>query len=392
MDRLLGYDKKYLKDINGYLTAKEIMQQPRLWQETLEIVKRNKGEINAFLAKVLSREDLRIIFAGAGSSAFIGDSVVPYLNKKIPQNIEAIPTTDIVTNPGNYLFPNKPTLLVSFARSGNSPESVATVELAEQIVDELYQIVITCNPEGELAKRTFGAENNLLLLMPEDSNDQAFAMTGSFTSMALASLLIFELGNLKTIEADTKLMIEHGKQVLDKNISKIKEIVLNDFNRTIFLGSSCLKGLAKESFIKSLELTRGEVMTNFDSSLGFRHGPKTVINDQTLIFSYLSNDKYARQYEIDLLKEFAAESGNRKIIAVSAYPDREVESLVDYFLCISDAEQQFGDDVYLIFNYVLIAQMFALFKSIQLGITPDNPCPEGNVNRVVKGVTIYPYS
>ena len=31
-------------------------------------------------------------------------------------------------------------------------------------------------------------------------------------------------------------------------------------------------------------------------------------------------------------------------------------------------------------------------QSLSLGITPDNPCPTGEVNRVVKGVTLYPYT
>lgn len=33
--------------------------------------------------------------------------------------------------------------------------------------------------------------------------------------------------------------------------------------------------------------------------------------------------------------------------------------------------------------------MLVSFKSLQLGITPDNPNPKGSVNRVVKCVTIY---
>ena len=90
-----------------------------------------------------------------------------------------------------------PTVLVSFARSGNSPESVVAVQLAEQIVTDLYQVTITCAKDGKLAKQAVGNEKNLLLLMPEKSNDQGFAMTGSYTCMALTALLVLILYRMK---------------------------------------------------------------------------------------------------------------------------------------------------------------------------------------------------
>jgi tagatose-6-phosphate ketose/aldose isomerase len=200
------------------------------------------------------------------------------------------------------------------------------------------------------------------------------------------------LNNLGKIEPDVEIIADLGERTLEEKIDQIKDIVSNDFNRAIFLGSCSLKGLARESALKTLELTGGRVMTNYDSSLGFRHGPKSVVDDRTLVFSYLSNNKHARQYEVDLIKEMAYENRNNKIIAVSDCPDREVENLADYFIYIADEKREYKDDVYLLFNYILNAQMFSLFKSIQLGVSPDNPSPDGVVNRVVKGVKIYPYT
>ncbi|QIB27605.1 SIS domain-containing protein [Caloranaerobacter azorensis] len=391
MEKIFGYDEMELKRINAYITAKEIRQQPRLWEETFNIIRKNKEKIIEFLDKVLKEKNIRIIFTGAGTSAFVGECVVPYLDRIYSQKFEAIPTTSIVSNPENYLHSDVPTLLISCARSGNSPESVATVELAEKLVDNLYQIFLTCNPEGSLAKKALQGNNSLLLLMPEDSNDKGFAMTGSFTCMVLASLLFFDIKNINSLESDIQAIVSMGERILEKYPEKIKSIAHNDFDRAIFLGSSTLMGLARESALKVLELTRGIVMTNWDSSLGFRHGPKSVINEKTLIFTYLSNDSYTRQYEIDLLKEMNSENGNKKIIGISNYLDKEIENIVDYFIYIEEVKRNYEDDVYLIFDYILIAQMFAFFKSIELGISPDNPCPDGSVNRVVKGVKIYPY-
>lgn len=391
MNTIFGYDESYLKEIQGYITAKEIRQQPKLWLETIEIMKINRKKIKKFLDEVAGENNLRIIFTGAGTSAFVGDCVVPYLDRKLSHRVESVATTDIVSNPSNYLHPHIPTLLISCARSGNSPESVATVELAESLVDNLYQIFLTCNDEGSLAQKASESDKNLLILMPPDSNDQGFAMTGSFTTMLLSSLLMFDLDVLEDIEKDIKTIVSLGEDILVNKADMLKEFAEADHDRVIYLGSSSLRGLAEEAALKSLELTRGKVVADYNSSLGFRHGPKSIINDKTLIVSYLSNDEYTRQYEIDLLKEMAQEDGGKKIIAISSYKDDPVEKLVDHFIAFNEGKKEFKDDVFLVPIYILVAQMFALFKSIRLGITPDNPSPDGVVNRVVKGVVIHPY-
>ena len=64
-------------------------------------------------------------FTGAGTSQYVGDTVVPYLRAHGDTqafSFESIGTTDIVAKPEDYLIKDEPTLLVSFARSGNSPK------------------------------------------------------------------------------------------------------------------------------------------------------------------------------------------------------------------------------------------------------------------------------
>lgn len=391
MKPIFGFNNEHLKEINGYITAKEIRQQPRLWKETFDIIKNKKNEIKKFIDEIDKENNLRIIFTGAGTSAFVGKCIAPYLDSKLDHRVEVVATTDIVSNPDNYLHSNIPTLLISCARSGNSPESVATVELAESLINNLYQIFITCNPDGSLAKRAYENNKNLLILMPADSNDQGFAMTGSFTTMILSSLLIFDLDRLDELEEEVNTIANIGEDLLENKIDEIKDIESIDFDRIIYLGSSSLKGLAREAALKILELTRGEIISSYNSSLGFRHGPKSIINDKTLVISYLSNDEYTRRYEVDLLKEMKLEGGDKKVVAISSYKDAEIENLVDYFIWMHEDKKDYKDDVFLVLNYILIGQIFALFKSINLGISPDNPSPDGIVNRVVKGVTIHSY-
>jgi tagatose-6-phosphate ketose/aldose isomerase len=392
METILTFKKDELEQLKGIHTAQEIHQQPDLWAETIDIIQSNRIKIDNFIDNVLAKKGLRIILTGAGTSAFVGDSIAPYIQKKYPTVfVEAIATTDIVANPENYLFKDAPTLLISFARSGNSPESVATVELAEQIVTDLSQINITCNPEGKLAQRSLNEDKMLTLLMPSGANDQGFAMTGSFTCMSLAALLSFEKQEFDRVAKEVTRLIELSRSVIKQDVH-IKELAALTNEKIVFLGSSCLKGAAEEAELKTLELTSGKLETMHESPLGFRHGPKSILDRNTVIFYYLSSNSHTRQYEIDLLKEVEAQKEYKKIIAFSAYQDTEVDELVDHCFTLENQNQLNLDDVYLLFPYILFAQMYAFFKSIHLTITPDNPSSSGHVNRVVKGVNIYPYN
>ena len=139
-----------------------------------------------------------------------------------------------------------------------------------------------------------------------------------------------------------------------------------------------------------LELTAGRVVTMYDTPLGFRHGPKSIIDDNTITVVYLSDDPYTRQYEVDLIKEMSGQRKGNKIVAVMSKVDDAVAALVDYTV-VYDLEGATAS-VLLGLDDILFAQTLAVLKSLSMRITPDNPCPTGEVNRVVKGVTLYPYT
>ena len=102
----------------GTWTEKEIRQQPASWLRSLNNIDNLRVSIDSFLTPLLRKPDLRIVLTGAGTSAFIGDIIAPWLASHTGKNITAIPTTDLVTNPMDYFSPSHPLLLVSFARSG----------------------------------------------------------------------------------------------------------------------------------------------------------------------------------------------------------------------------------------------------------------------------------
>jgi tagatose-6-phosphate ketose/aldose isomerase len=384
----LGYTEESLKRGGGFATAKEIHQQPYLWAELYTSLLKQKDEIKGFLNNVLNIKGIKIIISGAGTSAFIGNSTEGYLRRNLGLDVEAIDTTDIVAAPENYLLKKRPTLLISHARSGNSPESIATIKLAEKLIEEVYFLNITCNTEGRLADYTSGKKNCLNLFMPKEANDIGFAMTSSFTCMLLTDLLLPYIHELESKrELIEKISIE-AQMIISEDSSKVEDISRQEFDRLIYLGSGDLKGCAQEAALKSLELSNGIVNATYYTCLGFRHGPKASINDSTLVGFFVSNHPYTKLYDIDLIREIAGEPGNRQLMAVMP-KETHIEG-IDYVFKLKQGLNDI-DPSFLTVLYIIYAQMLAFYKSWHLGIQPDNPNPEGRVNRVVKGVTVYEY-
>lgn len=379
-----------LTTLGANITTREIAQQPDLWRQTWEIYQSKKDKIEKFLNNIYQKfGKVKVIFTGAGTSAYVGNTVMPYLRKYGDRNkydFEAIDTTKIVSTPEDYLEETTPTILVSFARSGNSPESVATVEIAKKIVKNLYQIAITCAPEGFLAKDLKDDPNGLVLLMPEKSLDLGFAMTGSFSCMSLASLLVFDTASDEEKHGWIEQIARLGEEVVSRE-SEIQTLVDTDFNRITYIGSGALGGLAEEARLKILELTAGKVAALFDTSMGLRHGPKSFLDDKTIVFDFVSNNTYTRQYDLDILNEIKGDKIVPLVMGVGQ--KKENQDFDGRFFAFSDEELL--PDAYLALPDIMFAQTVALLTSVKVGNTPDTPSPTGTVNRVVKGVTIHEY-
>ena len=388
---IFGKDKSEWENLKRIFTAAEINQQPSTWRKTIKQIEDSKEELKAFIENVTKHDDYDIILTGAGTSEFVGNAIYTYVAKRTNFKTKSYGTTDIVATPENYLSQNKPTLLISYGRSGNSPESVGAVDVADEVCGEnVYHLFITCNAEGALSKAAETRDNAYAINLTPETHDQSFAMTSSFSNMMLATLLCFSLDKLDSVKAELEDVISAAEKTM-KDYEFFKNIAGEyDFNRIVYLGANCLKGIAQESQLKMLELTAGKVATMFDTPMGFRHGPKSIINDETLTVVYVSDDPYTRQYEVDLIKEMSGQRKGNKIVAIMNKKDEEIASLVDYaYACELNEEH---DNAFLGFNYIVCAQILALFKSLSYGITPDNPCPTGEVNRVVKGVILHPYT
>ena len=383
----LNLSSDLLESKGAIHTAREICQQPVMFEKTYWKVLAEKDRLLDFFQKIWNAEQPLVILSGAGTSAFIGESLAGPLQKKWGICTKSVSTTDIVTHPENYFIKTRPTLLISFARSGNSPESLHTCQLARKYCDELYELNITCNEQGELAIQS-KSTNVYTILLPEETNDVSLAMTSSYSSMLLTGLLIMHIREIEKLNSIISIICQSGNHILNNYVTDLQRIAEMDFKRMVFLGSGPLFGVAHESHLKIQEMSDGEVVCKYDSFLGFRHGPKAVVNADTIVVYLFSNQAKPRLYELDLVRSVNKTAAGEKSIAIgNGYDEKKFKF---------DLSIQFPDDidelpeVFLSLFYVIPAQIIAFFKSMNLGLSPDSPSKNNAISRVVQGVIIYP--
>lgn len=377
----LEMSQSELEQRGAELTAREIGQQPELWKNVASIISHD-GDLRPFIDPLMENPELQVVLTGAGTSGCIGECLTPVLTRRFGMRIHAVATTDLVSGPENWLARSSPVLLVSFARSGNSPESLAALELAERAVTQCHHLIITCNREGQLFRQGRERRNSHAIALPDASNDRGFAMTSSFSSMLLSGAMAFQL-----LPSDTTATLALSTRQALIDFRKLTHLTRSGFERVIYLGSGVFRGLAREAALKMLELTDGRIVAQSDTPLGFRHGPKTIVNSRTLVIMFVSNDRYARAYDLDLFEELCRDNIAAQVLALGA-ADTEIRSGQIVHLPVPPATP----DLDLCFPYVVFAQSLALQQSLALGLRPDVPNERGVVNRVVQGVSIYPWN
>jgi tagatose-6-phosphate ketose/aldose isomerase len=380
----LLFEQEELEEKGGLHTALEIEGQPILWQEVYDLILSQQKDLQNFLLPLFSNNDLRIILTGAGSSAFIGEAAQGIVQANTKRITQAIPTTDLITHPQLHFMKEVPTLLVSFARSGDSPESLAAVQLANEYCDTVFHLVVTCNRGGNLVHNNLS--NAYGLVLPDRANDKGLAMTGSFTAMLLSMIVISKIEFPETLLPALRDLIREANELVGSHLPKIKAIAEQPYERVVFLGSGPLLGVARECHLKLQELTDGKVVCKHDSFLGFRHGPRAVIQEGALIVYLFSHDEHVLLYERDLCLSIDADV--RKIPTISF--NQTIENLRNSVLAITFSKNAGASHELAFINATLVGQILGFFHSVYLGLQPDNPSVSGSISRVVQGVTIYP--
>lgn len=375
---MLGFEQNKLEEINAIKTAEGICNQPTAWLKTLEYVEEKRGTFNAFFDKVKKFDNYQIIFTGTATSEYTGNSLVKALQNKYNGKLSCISSNDLVSSPYLYINSETPTLIVTFSRSGNTTESVGAMDVIDKLSKNLYYLNFTCNEKGKIVK---DGDNILSLVLPQEANDKSFVITTSYSAMYLCALLLFDPEYEKYIK-DTADALNN---FFEKDYAKIKEIMdKKEFNRIMYLGSDCLKDLAQDAMLKTIELSVGKVASVFETPMAIRHGTKCFIDDKTLVVMLFSDNEYTNKYELDIHNEIKG-NDNAGIISIV---NNEVQVDSDCVIKLNGCNIK--NSTMLVAEYAPVVQMITMLAAIKSGKEPDNPF-KGKVSRVVEGVKIYEY-
>jgi D-galactosamine 6-phosphate deaminase/isomerase len=344
-------------------TLPEIFQQPLLWPTTVDRVRAASGQLN------LDFEKARVLLTGAGSSAYAASAAAFAWPRAV-----AIPTTDLLIDPQRYLVDVD--VVISLARSGNSPESAAVVERVRALRPDILQLAITCNQESSLVQSGL---NGLIVLDPR-TNDRSLVMTGSFSNLVLAGLA---LAQPDAVAPHAGLASDRASMLLPAIDQQCRRIAARAGERIVVLSSSPLLGWGREAGLKILEMTAGRFPVVAESYLGLRHGPMSFLRADTLVLCLLSNDPVRRLYEVDLIAELRSKKLGY-LVAIAG--PGEHGSLFDEVIpaVLPEAPDEFRTPF-----EILIPQLLGYHLSLGLGLNPDNPSPDGVITRVVQGVRIH---
>jgi D-galactosamine 6-phosphate deaminase/isomerase len=265
--------------------------------------------------------------------------------------------------------------VISLARSGNSPESAAVVERVRALRPEILQMAITCNGESALTRSSL---DDLIVLDPR-TNDRSLVMTSSFSNLVLAGLLLALPGPAASAVEQAS---ERASILLPAMDEKSRSVATGVHDRIVVLSSSPLLGWSREAGLKALEMTAGQFPVVSETYLGLRHGPMSYVRADTLVLCLLSNDPVRRLYEVDLIRELRT----KKLGYLAGIAESPGKDLFDDVIpaILPDGP----DDLRTPFEIVL-PQLLGFHLSLQVGRNPDNPSPDGVINRVVQGVTIH---
>lgn len=345
-------------------TYREIMQQPAIWRAWAAEFAPQLAGVQAWIA---AQNPDEIWLCGAGTSAYIGDLIAAALPAD-PRRIRAIATTDLVACPQNYIVKGQRPLVISFGRSGNSAESLGTLDLLDRFLPDAPRINITCNGESALATRA--AKHQQVITLPAATHDAGFAMTSSYSTMLLTALAVLEAMPLAHLAS----LADRAEALLPSYFEAAQTMPRPA--RVVFTGSGPLAMAAREAALKVMELAAGDIPAIWDSNLGFRHGPKSFINADTKHFVFLSNHPLTGQYDRDLAAEVRGQFGPNSVLTLGDYGD----------IIIPRAGNDAADAVL----YVLFAQALSVVWSHALGLNVDDPFKgRGTLTRVVSGVTLH---
>jgi tagatose-6-phosphate ketose/aldose isomerase len=367
----------------GYFhTLREILQQPATWLDTAERMLGKASELSRRVEGIRS-----LVLTGSGSSEYAGACVRLVLQNALDVAAQTVGGGAILTHGVRAIPPERPGLMISLARSGDSPESVGAVSLILDAEPQMRHLVITCNQQGRLAA-TYGNDPRVqVIALDERTNDRSLVMTSSFTNIVLAARALGLLQTPDRYRALCRDLSERAERLLGASFPLLAGVAARDFSRVLFLGSGSRFGAARESALKMLEMTAGRVIAISETYLGLRHGPMSLVHSDTWVVCFLSSCPQIRAYECDLIRELSRKQlGLGKLIFGERIP-KDLAGAADV-LVECEGGTPLSDEDWPVLD-VIVGQILAFFRCRKEGLQPDSPSRDGVIQRVVQGFALH---
>ncbi len=343
-----------MKEAKGVHTYQEIWEQSVAWEATLVHILQQEEEIRRFFQEEGFRE---AIFTGCGSPYYLSWAAAAIFQALTGVRARALPASELLLFPDSSLLRKEPALLVAISRSGETTETLRAVRLFK----EGYRgkvLAIGCYDESRLM--TYAS----LGLTAKEAEERSVAQTRSFASMFLIAQLCAGIAAERPDYcSQLRALPAHGKRLIAEESSLIQRIGEDlNFHRFFFLGSGPNYGLACEAMLKMKEMSLSSAEAfHF---LEFRHGPKSMVDEKTLVIGLLSDS--ASRYEVALLAE-ARGYGARTLVLAEEGENGELSA--DYLVPLRSGLTEMARGLL----FMPLLQLLAYHRAMAKGLDPDRP-------------------
>jgi glucosamine--fructose-6-phosphate aminotransferase (isomerizing) len=332
----------------GLHTFAEIMSQPLVWREALEAFQARAIGLRALWNETAFDE---AIFTGCGSTYYLSLAGAALFQQLTGVSARAYPASELIFYPPYRT--NKTYLLVTVSRSGTTSETIEAAHIfRERAAGKI--IGVGCYGESPLMQSAD------LALVIDSARERSIAQTRSFSSMlVMVQLIAGYLGG----QGDATLLatLPNGCERLLNDHHEFAQRLGEDqrLERFYFLGSHARYGVACEAMLKLKEMSLSH--SEAFHPLEFRHGPMSMVNENTLIVGLLGESAY--NHETAVLKEMAGRGARTLAIA-----NTHTAGWANPISLRADVPE-WGQPVL----YLPVLQLMAYYRALANGQDPDHP-------------------
>jgi glucosamine--fructose-6-phosphate aminotransferase (isomerizing) len=337
----------------GVNTLREIQTQPDAWAAVVDVAREGAQSWGTFFAQRAG--DLTLFF-GCGSTYYLSLTAASVFQTLACQAARGVPAAELFLFPETWIPGDSTTCGIAISRSGTTTETIRAVDhLTKRYNAQIA--VVTCYNDTPLADRS-----SITLVSPE-GHEESVAQTRSFSSMLVGCITLAALaGGQKELVEDLAALPSLGERLMGRYQPLARSLGEDlGLSQVFFLGSGPRYGLACEAMLKlkEMSLTTSEAY----HFLEFRHGPKSMIDEKTLVVGLLSEE--AREMEVAVLREM--NDLGATILVVTDAADNL--GWADHVVCFESGLPELAR----LPLYLPVLQLFAYYRSVGKGLDPDAP-------------------